>query len=49
MLGRFARSPAAFLTRNSGATAVEFTVMVAMVLMAIITAISMLEHTRAGS
>jgi Flp pilus assembly pilin Flp len=49
MLRRFTQSAAAFLNRDSGPTAVECTVMVAMILMAILTAISTLEQTRAGS
>lgn len=48
MLGRFTRSAAAFLKRDGGSTVVEVAVMFAMVLMALLTAVSALGQTRAG-
>lgn len=48
MLGRFARSAATLLNRESGPTAVECAVMLAMVAMAFLTAISTLGETTAG-
>ncbi|VTT99928.1 unnamed protein product [Gemmataceae bacterium] len=49
MLGRFARSAATFHDRDTGPTAVEYTVMIAMILMTVLTAISAMEQTLAGS
>ena len=48
MLGRFVRSAVAFLKEESGPTAVEYAVMLALILVAIFAAVANIGNTTSG-